>query len=221
MKKRRRKKFRTFFGLLVLFGILAMIQAYFQQSPSIPREKTDPFAGVKKYRPQLQSELAKYHLEKYTDVLVALMQQESHGQGGDPMQASESAGLAKNTIQNPKQSIQVGVKHFHRVLTYGRQQKVDFPTIIQAYNMGTGYITFVAQHGGKHSEELAKQFSKIQVKKKPDLYNCGGDKNNFRYPYCYGDFTYSTKVIKNMRLLVDSVPVSGNGEKIKLGNRFE
>ncbi len=213
MKKRRRKKFKTFFVLFMLFCALAMFQYYFQQPQStLPIGKSDSFANVKKYTPLLHEELAKYHLEDQTPVLVALMQQESHGHGGDPMQASESAGLARNTITDPKQSIQVGVQHFQHVLTYGNQQKVDFPTIIQAYNMGIGYIDFVAQHGGKHSEALAKEFSLLQVKEKPNLYTCGGNKNNFRYPYCYGDFSYSTKVTKNIRLLVDSFPVTNSGK---------
>ncbi|MDR4945278.1 lysozyme family protein [Neobacillus cucumis] len=219
MKKRRKRKKpkkRIFlFMLFLLFSGLAWFQYQKQDSP--PLEKTDPFSEVKKYQPYIQNELAKYHLEKHTPVLIALMQQESHGLGGDPMQASESAGLAKNTITDPKQSIQVGVKHFQRVLTYGTQKKVDFPTIIQAYNMGIGYIDYVAQHGGKHSEALAKEFSLLQVKQKPTLYNCGGDKSNFRYPYCYGDFTYSTKVNKNIQLLVDSVPVT-NSEKTPNGS---
>lgn len=214
MKKRRRnrKKIKTFFVLFLVFCALAMFQNYFQKPiSSPPMDKNDPFANVKKYSPLIQQELAKYQLESQTSVLIALMQQESHGNGGDPMQASESAGLARNTITDPKQSIEVGVKHFHRVFTYGNQKKVDFPTIIQAYNMGVGYIDYVAQHGGKHSEELAKQFSLLQVKKKPNLYTCGGNKNNFRYPYCYGDFTYSTKVAKNIQLLADTVPVTGTG----------
>jgi hypothetical protein len=138
------------------------------------------------------------------------MQQESHGNGGDPMQASESVGLPRNTINNPSQSIQLGVQHFQRVLTYGQQKDVDFATIIQAYNMGKGYIDYIAQHGGKHSEELAKNFSLIQVQKAPNLYNCGGNKKNFRYPYCYGDFTYSSKVSKNIQLITDSSPVAQN-----------
>jgi hypothetical protein len=218
MKKRRRKKFKTFFVLFMLFCALAMFQYYFQQPLSIPPiEKSDPFANVKKYTPLIHDELAKYHLEDQTPVLVALMQQESHGQGGDPMQASESAGLARNTITDPKQSIQVGVQHFQRVLTYGNQQKVDFPTIIQAYNMGIGYIDFIAQRGGRHSVELAKEFSLLQVKEKPNLYTCGGNKNNFRFPYCYGDFSYSTKVTKNIQLLVDSFPVT-NSEKTTNGS---
>jgi hypothetical protein len=216
-KKRKRKKWKTFFVLFLLFCGLAWVQIHFQKQTSPPLVKTDPFAAVKKYTPYIHDELAKYHLEEHTPVLVALMQQESRGLGGDPMQASESAGLAKNTITDPKQSIQVGVKHFQRVLAYGTQKKVDFPTIIQAYNMGAGYIDYVAQHGGKHSEELAKDFSLLQVKQKPTLYNCGGDKDNFRYPYCYGDFTYSTKVNKNIQLLVDSVPVT-NSEKTPNGS---
>ena len=149
----------------------------------------------------LKDELEKYNLEEYTDFLVALMQQESKGKGGDPMQSSEAAGLSPNEIKDPQESIKQGVKHFDQVLSYGHEQKVDFPTIIQSYNMGMGYISFVADHGGKHTEKLAKKYSLIQVKKNPTTYNCGGDKTNFRYPYCYGDFTYSSKVEKNMEMI--------------------
>ncbi|MGF6952743.1 hypothetical protein QF028_005248 [Neobacillus sp. B4I6] len=217
MKKRRRKKFKLFLMLFMLFCGLAMFQNYFQQPGSLQLEKSDPFADVIKYRPLIHDELAKYNLETHTTVLVALMQQESRGKGGDPMQSSESAGLARNTITDPKKSIQVGVKHFQRVLTYGNQKKVDFQTIIQSYNMGIGYIDFVAQHGGKHSEALAKEFSLQRVKEKPTIYTCGGNKDNFRYPYCYGDFTYSTKVTNNIQLLADTVPVNGT-EKTTSGS---
>jgi hypothetical protein len=217
LKKRKRKKFKLFFMLFVLFCALAMFQNYFQHQSSPDLVKTDPFADVKKYRPLIHDELAKYNLESHTTVLIALMQQESRGRGGDPMQASESAGLARNTITDPQKSIQVGVKHFQRVLTYGNQKKVDFETIIQSYNMGIGYINYIAQHGGKHSEALAKEFSLQQVKEKPTIYTCGGNKDNFRYPYCYGDFTYSTKVTKNIQLLADTVPVTEN-EKTTSGS---
>jgi hypothetical protein len=215
MKKRKRKPFKTFFLLLLIFCGLAMFQTYFQQTTMPSIEKNDLFTDAKKYSPLLYQELKKYHLEEQTTVLIALMQQESHGKGGDPMQASESAGLARNTITDPKQSIQAGVKHFQRVFTYGNQKKVDFPTIIQAYNMGEGYIDYVAQHGGQHSEALAKEYSLLRVKQTPHLYNCGGDKKNFRYPYCYGDFTYSTKVTKNLQLLTDHIPVTNNEKPTK------
>jgi hypothetical protein len=159
---------------------------------------------VQNYTPILQKELKEVNLEEYTLVLAAIMQQESKGKGGDPMQASESAGLPPNSIQDPEQSIKQGVKHFQKALNYGSQKNVDFPAVIQAYNMGIGYIDFVADQGGKHSEEIAKEFSLKQAEKNPEVYNCGGDKNNFRYPYCYGDFTYTTKVTENIEILTAS-----------------
>lgn len=210
-KKRKRKKSNLLFVLLLFVFVLIVANLIKQPAPQkLPLFDLDPFAQAKKYQPLIYEELAKYHLENYTTVVIALMQQESHGKGGDPMQASESAGLPPNTIQDPKQSIEAGVKHFQRSLTYGENKKVDFPTIIQAYNMGIGYIDYVAQHGGKHSEELAKQFSLKQVQAKPTLYQCRGDKSNFRYPYCYGDFSYSTKVTKNIQTLTATLPAEKN-----------
>ncbi|GGH76909.1 hypothetical protein JOD43_001232 [Pullulanibacillus pueri] len=165
------------------------------------------FKAVEKFQPLLNKDLKKYDLQSYTPVLMALMQQESKGKGGDPMQASESAGLKPNTIKDPKQSVAQGVKYFSRILKYGEEKHVDFQTIIQSYNMGVGYINFIAKHGKKHTEALAKQFSMEQVKKNPKLYNCGGDKNNFRYPYCYGDFTYVSKVSNNLIGIMHTMPV--------------
>ncbi|MBM7691048.1 hypothetical protein JOC77_000453 [Peribacillus deserti] len=202
MKKRKRKSLKPLFAILLILliftGVMRIIEVTSTKT-RISAYKHDPFSGVKKYSPQVELELKKYKLDSFTPVLLALMQQESKGKGGDPMQSSESAGLAPNTITSPQTSIQQGVKHFEQTLEYGRKKQVDFPTIIQAYNMGKGYINFVAEHGGKHSEDLAKQFSMLQVKKNPDVYNCRGNKNNFRYPYCYGDFTYSTKVAENLK----------------------
>lgn len=210
MKKSRRKKAKSGFALILLLGIFMIMMTLLYNPGIIPHNIYDPYANVKKYKPLIHNELAKYRLENYTTVLVALMQQESRGKGGDPMQSSESAGLARNTIKNPIQSIQLGVKHFRHVLIYGQQKNVDFATIIQAYNMGTGYIDYVAAHGGTHNEQLAKDYSLIQVQKKPTIYTCGGDKTNFRYPYCYGDYTYTTKVAKNLEALGESVAVFEN-----------
>ncbi|CAH0346402.1 lysozyme family protein [Bacillus sp. CECT 9360] len=215
MKKRRRKRKKRnnktiFFLLFILCFVFIMVE-YVKQVPLKEESSSiisnDPYRDAKKYRPLIHDELEKHQLEQYTTVLIALMHQESKGKGLDPMQASESAGLARNTIKDPEQSIKQGVKHFQQAVAYGNQKKVDFPTIIQAYNMGIGYVDYVAQNGGKHNEDLAKKFSLMQVNKKPTIYNCRGDKNNFRYPYCYGDFTYSEKVTKNIESMSGTVPV--------------
>lgn len=211
-----RIKLKTFIGLCALFFIFILMKQYADTSNINPNDTlivNDPFINVKKYSPLIEAELKKYELEQYTNVLVALMQQESKGKGGDPMQSSEAAGLSPNAIEDPKESIRQGVKHFHKVYTYGKKKNVDFPTIVQSYNMGIGYIDFVSKNGKKHTEELAKKFSMIQVKKNPATYSCGGDKNNFRYPFCYGDFTYSTKIKKNMEMISDStIPTTMTSE---------
>ncbi|URT72818.1 lysozyme family protein [Cytobacillus firmus] len=205
-KSKKRTKRSSNIALLLFFMVLIFV--LFDQFKQINIKETAVSLmpnlvskNVQNYTPLLEKELKEVNLEEYTLVLAAIMQQESKGKGGDPMQASESAGLPPNSIQDPEQSIKQGVKHFQKALNYGSQKNVDFPAVIQAYNMGIGYIDFVAEQGGKHSEEIAKQFSLKQAEKNPEVYDCGGDKNNFRYPYCYGDFTYTTKVTKNIEIL--------------------
>ncbi|WP_191560171.1 lysozyme family protein [Metabacillus idriensis] len=200
-------KHMTGFILVVFLAFFVLTIFYSAEKKQPVTVQMDAFENVKKYEPLISEELSEYQLEDYTLLVLALMQQESKGTGGDPMQASESAGLPRNTIEDPAESIEQGVKYFHKSLQYGKERNVDDLTVIQAYNMGLGYIDFVVKNGGKHSEELAKQFSMIQVKKQPDLYNCGGDKGNFRYPYCYGDFTYSTKVQENVNTLTETASV--------------
>ncbi|WP_059173816.1 lysozyme family protein [Bacillus sp. FJAT-27445] len=218
MKKKRKvaksskEKKRTLHIIMILAGVLWLVAILNGEFPINKHPglvyKNIPSENVKKYTPLIHRELEKVQLEEFTPLLAAVMQQESKGKGGDPMQSSESAGLARNAIQNPEQSIKQGVKHFQRAFLYGEKKNVDLPTVIQAYNMGLGYIDFISQNGGKHQEDFAKEYSYIQVKKNPQLYNCGGDKNNFRYPYCYGDFTYSTKVMSNLH--ATGSPLAGN-----------
>ncbi|WP_370224955.1 lysozyme family protein [Cytobacillus sp.] len=206
-KKRTKRRSNVAFLLFFLVLIFVLFDQFKQlniKETAISLLPNTVSRDVQNYTPILQKELKEVNLEEYTLVLAAIMQQESKGKGGDPMQASESAGLPPNSIQDPEQSIKQGVKHFQKALNYGSQKKVDFPSVIQAYNMGIGYIDFVAEQGGKHSEEIAKEFSLKQAEKKPEVYNCGGDKNNFRYPYCYGDFSYTTKVTKNIEILTAS-----------------
>lgn len=184
----RRKKKRLFipwFLIFLVFGILWIYNILIEKS-------TEEQLLV--YQPEISTELNKYELADFTPIILAIMDQESHGKGNDPMQSSESLGLKRNEIDNPHDSIKQGITHFIQMYKYGTKRNVDLDTIIQSYNMGPGYIDFVAENGSKHSEELAKAYSKKQVDKSPLVYTCGNNKFNFRYPYCFGDFTYTQKV---------------------------
>jgi hypothetical protein len=184
-------------GFLLSFGIIFLMALVFLVTRDGGTDKLMSKLVEKRlteYQPLVESELEKYGLKDYTPLLLGIMYQESNGRGNDPMQSSESNGLSRNEIEEPEQSIEQGVAHFYDMYSYAQKKGVDLDTVIQSYNMGPGYIDYVASNGQKHTEELAKEFSKIQVEKNPDVYKCGGDKNNFRYPYCYGDYTYSEKV---------------------------
>jgi hypothetical protein len=149
---------------------------------------------VMAYEPLVRAELQKYGLENLTPILLAIMQQETGGKGGDPLQCSESLGLAPNSITDPLYSIQVGVSYFVDTYNNGNKKGVDIKTIVQSYNFGGGYIDYSASNGGVHTEDLAKQYSDLQMQKHPGIYTCGGNTSNFRYPHCYGDWSYATKV---------------------------
>ncbi|WEY82954.1 lysozyme family protein (plasmid) [Bacillus subtilis] len=115
---------------------------------------------IAKWRPLLEEYTTKYGVAEYTEFLLALMNQEiGPTKTLDIMQSSESLGLPPNAIQDPAVSVDAGVKHFKSVLEQGKKAGVDFNTIVQSYNYGTGYIGFVAKHGKKHTKELAQEFS--------------------------------------------------------------
>ncbi|MGE7875183.1 lysozyme family protein [Bacillus paramycoides] len=185
-------------GLGTMLGIF-----YVKHKTNIQRNKV--IATEKRllqYEPTLKKELEKYNLGGKTAVLLGIMYQESRGEGNDPMQSSESLGLKPNEIQETSLSIKQGVKHFAQMYKYGAEKDVSMDTIIQSYNMGPGYIDFIAsQEVKQHSEDSAKKFSKMKVDQNPAMYTCGENKNNFRYPYCYGDFTYATKVNEKAKLI--------------------
>ncbi|MFZ7302348.1 lysozyme family protein, partial [Enterococcus gallinarum] len=69
---------------------------------------------------------------EYVPYILALMQVESGGRGGDPMQSSESLGLPPNTIQDPVRSIEQGVKFFIQNVKGALAQGVDLHTALQA-----------------------------------------------------------------------------------------
>ena len=149
-------------GLLVLIGLsVAFFQKEEKEQSALGRYGAGQIPqAVLQYQPLIEEELKKYGLDEHINVLLAITTQESGGVGSlDIMQSSESLGLPPNTIQDPLYSIEVGVKYFAEVMAEAEQANVDTDTAIQAYNMGNGFIPFVAENGGVFTTELAQQFS--------------------------------------------------------------
>lgn len=135
-------------------------------------------ALVRQYEPLIAKYAAKYCVSDYVELLMAKMQQESGGRGGDPMQSSESLGLPPNTINDPEASIDAGVKEFSEVM---KAAGGDIKLALQSYNFGKGFIPYANERGG-YSKEVAAAFSSMMAAK-------------LQWP-SYGDINYVDNVMR-------------------------
>jgi cell wall-associated NlpC family hydrolase len=140
--------------------------------------------------------------EKYVPVLLAVITQESGGTAADVMQSSESAGLPPGAITDPAASIHQGVIHWKRMLNVAAALGItDLPTIVQSYNYGPGWLYYINTYGKVGTEALRKQFAREHAK----TASCG-----WRSPYCYGDYTYSQKVMNYWSRLAEPKLAGGD-----------
>lgn len=155
--------------LVPLLLIFAVAGAMF--GGSVDLEKAPVSDEVKAYAGLIQAYAMEQGIPEYSGLIMAVMMQESGGQGNDPMQASESSFNTKypNTpggISDPEYSIEVGVQAFADVLRQAGVQGVDdeerLYIALQAYNFGPGYISYAMNNGG-HSAFTALAFSEMMA----------------------------------------------------------
>lgn len=132
---------------------------------------------VLKWEPVFLKEAQKYDLVAHIPILMAIATVESGGRLPDIMQSSESAGLPMNTINNEPESIAQGVKHYNNALQIAREKQCDDWTVIQAYNYGVNYVSYIAARGKQHTLDLAESYSRDIVA--PSLGNHVG--NTYQY----------------------------------------
>ena len=145
-------------------------------------------AEVEAYTPIIQVYANQYGIPEYTELIKAVMMQESGGQGTDPMQCSESGyntryPHAPNSITD---SIDVGVHTLADVLNMaGVESPIDLDHIslaLQGYNCGPGYISWALANYGGYSELNAIEFSDMMAAQ----YGWAG----------YGDKAYVSHVLR-------------------------
>ena len=148
-------------------------------------------AEVEAYTPIIQIYANQYGIPEYTELIKAVMMQESCGQGTDPMQASESGyntryPHAPGSITDPEYSIDVGVHTLADVLNMaGVESPIDLDRIslaLQGYNFGPGYISWALANYGGYSELNAIEFSDMMAAQ----YGWAG----------YGDKAYVSHVLR-------------------------
>lgn len=161
---------------------------------SIIEEETDPLSdSVRQYEEEVEKYAAEEGIEGQTEVLLALMMQESGGRGEDPMQASESYCGEVGCIEDPEVSIRQGVSYFATTL---EKADGDVKLALQAYNFGAGFIDYVMNRGGEYTQELAISFSaeKYEELKDTGEYSCIREEAE-QYDACYGDIYYVDAVL--------------------------
>jgi len=199
---------------IIMIGIIGAIQGVLKTGENVEMSAfgtAQVSPEVERYREQIASELSKFELEQYTDLLLALMMQESGGRGNDPMQASESKCGRIGCIKNPDESIVYGVKHFVNVL---QKANYDVKLTLQSYNFGSGFIDYVMANGGAYTKELAIEYSQkmYQKFKNTGLYKCHRPAA-IQYQACYGDIEYVDAVLRYL-------PSAMMGNSATLSNGF-
>ena len=136
--------------------------------------KANVSAECEQYRSLVTEYAAKYGMQDYVELLLAVMMQESGGLLPDVMQAAEGGFNTRyphvpNGIPDPEYSIECGVQELKRALELaGCQGPTDMEHIklaLQGYNYGEGYITWALSHYNGYSEENAAEFSDMMAAK--------------------------------------------------------
>lgn len=129
---------------------------------------------VKSYAGLIQAYAMEHGIPEYTELIMAVMMQESGGRGSDPMQASECAFNTKypktpGGITDPEYSINIGIQNLADCLSQaGTKDPADIERIslaLQGYNFGSGYISWALANYGGYSELNAIEFSEIMARR--------------------------------------------------------
>lgn len=198
---RKYKKLKWFVGafgfLIPIIALVLIFSIIFMSFNDNSKSNSGDFSGnmglsenVLKWEKTVTIYAEKYGITDQVPLILALIQVESGGVGKDIMQSSESIGLPVNSL-DPIASINQGVKYLSEQLTASKTLGVDTWTAIQGYNFGSAYMNHIAEKGGKHTIELAMDYSKTIVA--PSLGNKNGKKNPYNHEIAndYGNFLYA------------------------------
>ena len=118
---------------------------------------------VKGYSYAVAKAASEHGIESYVRYLLAIMQV-------DVMQSLGNSGIPENK-KTPELSIEYGVAYFADLLKRAESLNCDIDTVLQAYNYGTSYLTYVADRGGVHTYDLATSFAAQKSGGKKVIYN--------------------------------------------------
>ena len=129
---------------------------------------------VRQYESIIWHYASLYGMEAYTELIKAVMMQESGGRGQDPMQSSE-CGYNKqypqiaNGITDPAYSIECGVQMLRDSIQMADvKNPIDITRIklaLQGYNFGNAYIEWAIEKDGKYTAANAAEYSDMMAQR--------------------------------------------------------
>ena len=198
---RRQKIFLTCLFLLIVGCILLR----FSKFSGRQKETHQLNAACEAYRDEVSSEAAQYDMSDYVDLILAVMMQESSGQGTDVMQSSEGAYNTQypqvpNGITDVDYSISCGIQELKYALNKagvtGPDDLDHIRLALQGYNFGADvYFNYLEKNGiTSWSVESSEAFAKIASgetarSEENPLYTTAG-------PWDYGDQHYPEHVLR-------------------------
>lgn len=175
-------------------------------SDSDDEESMNLSVEVEQYRSAVILYAESFDMGRYVDLILCVMEVESHGNGNDPMQASEGGYNKKypripNGIQDPYYSIECGIQELKAaIIKADVADEKDYARIkiaLAGYNFGPAYIDWIKSHGNVWTLETSYTYSKRMAQQM-------GWKG-------YGDPEYANKV---MRYYNSREMISGTGDFI-------
>lgn len=150
---------------------------------------------VEGYRERVLAQAKEEGMEAYIELFLAVMQQESGGNGSDVFQASESKGLPPNTL-SVEESIVQGVKYLSAMIQKaGCTSPQDLEHIklaLQGYNFGGAYIDYAVKKDGKWTQQNTFDYAKKQSGGRRNT----GSRVQVLGPWHYGDQYYTAHVLR-------------------------
>ncbi|MDO5538922.1 MAG: lysozyme family protein [Eubacteriales bacterium] len=153
--------------LVILF--LIFILPILTGSKTVNKGKlTGVNSDVLQYENSVEAYCKEYHISQFSTLMLAIMQQESSGQGTDIFQCSESPFNTEypntpGSITDTDYSIRVGVETFAYCLDQAGCKRIsDMEKVklaLQEYNFGNDYVNWAVSNYGGYSQENAYEFS--------------------------------------------------------------
>jgi len=178
------KEILTLFNLrflLIALGILLLIAAV-AAIAGTSGSKSGSFSGsvgmnlseaTLQWRSTVESEAKEQGVEDLVPYILAIIEVETHGEGNDVMQSSESTGGGVGSMTDPKASIKQGVKYLAGIKVNAESLGLTDPwAMVQAYNFGGNYVSYLAENNENHTTDVAEEYSKNVVA--PSLGNTSG-----------------------------------------------